>query len=177
VRLFVRSPLDAAAIMPRIVEAIHAADPDEPVTDIHSAEEEHARGYWFVGYFAAFYTAFGAFALLLAVIGVYGVVSQSVSERTREFGIRVALGASRRRLYRVILGRTLALAVVGIALGLAGARLTTHLLGAILFGANPNDPAVLAFVGSVLIVVMLAASYLPARRAARIDPVQTLRAE
>jgi ABC-type antimicrobial peptide transport system permease subunit len=117
------------------------------------------------------------FALALAVIGVYGVVAQAVSERTREFGIRAALGANRARLYRLVLGRSLLLAAIGGAIGLAGSGFATRLLGWLLFGANPNDPQMLGAAVATLGATVLVASYFPARRAARVDPVVVLRSE
>jgi len=173
----VRTTGDSAAAMAAIRAAVSAIDPDQPLTNIRSALEEHRRGYWFVGYFAVFYLTFAVFALLLAIIGVYGVVSQTVGERTREFGIRAALGADRQRLYRLVLGRSLVLAAIGGALGLAGSAFATRLLGWLLFGANPNDPRMLGAALATLILTVLVASYLPARRAARIDPVIVLRQE
>ncbi|MGE5832843.1 MAG: ABC transporter permease [Acidobacteriota bacterium] len=175
--VMVRTTGASAAAIAGIRTAVSAIDPDQPLTNIRSAVEEHRRGYWFVGYFAVFYVTFAAFALVLAVIGVYGVVSQTVGERAREFGIRAALGADRRRLYRLVLGRSLMLAAIGGALGLAGSAFGTRLLGWLLFGANPNDPRTLGAALATLVLTVLVASYLPARRAARIDPVIVLRQE
>jgi ABC-type antimicrobial peptide transport system permease subunit len=177
VEVMVRTTGDAAAAIAAIRSAVAGIDPDQPLTNVRSAEEEHRRGYWFVGYFAVFYAAFAAFALALAVIGVYGVVSQAVGERTREFGIRAALGADRARLYRIVLGRSLLLGAIGGAIGLAGSAFATRLLGWLLFGANPNDPAMLGAALATLVVTVLLASYLPARRAARVDPIIVLRSE
>ncbi len=177
VNLMIRTTGDATAAVAAIRSTLAAFDPDQPLTNVRSAVEEHRRGYWFVGYFAVFYATFAVFALALAVIGVYGVVSQGVGERTREFGIRAALGADRTRLYRLVLGRSVFLAALGGALGLAGSAFSTRLLGWLLFGANPNDPRMLAGALTTLAVTVLVASYLPARRAARIDPIIVLRSE
>ena len=177
VDIMVRTTGDATAAITAVRSAVAAIDPDQPLTNIRSAVEEHRRGYWFVGYFALFYATFAVFALALAVIGVYGVVSQAVGERTREFGIRAALGADRVRLYRLVLGRSLALAAIGAAIGLAGSAFATRLLGWLLFGANPNDPRMLASAVATLAVTVVVASYLPARRAARVEPVIVLRNE
>ena len=175
--VMVRTAGDATAVIAAIRSAVAAFDPDQPLTNIRSAEEEHQRGYWFVGYFAAFYATFAGFALALAVIGVYGVVSQAVGERTREFGIRAALGANRTRLYRLVLGRSLLLAAIGGAIGLAGSAFATRLLGGLLFGTDPNDPRMLGGAVATLAITVVVASYLPARRAARVDPVIVLRSE
>jgi predicted permease len=177
VDVWLRTTGDAAPALSQIRAAIAEIDPDQPLTDVRSAEEEHRREYWYVGYFAVFYALFAAFGLLLAVIGVYGVVAQTVGERTREFGIRAALGADRRRLYRLVLGRALLLALLGAALGVLASRLSTRFLGWLLFGADPNSPLLLTGATALLIATALAASYLPARRAARVDPLVVLKAE
>jgi putative ABC transport system permease protein len=121
--------------------------------------------------------ASGALALMLAMIGLYGVVSYMVTQRTHEIGLRVALGASRRDLLRLVVGHGLALTAAGTALGLVGARALSSLLSNQLFGVSPADPAVFASVAGVVALVALAASYGPARRAARIDPMTALRHE
>ena len=153
--VMVRTQRDAAPIVSAIRSAVAAIDPDQPLTNVRSAVEEHRRGYWFVGYFAVFYATFAVFALVLAIIGVYGVVSQTVGERTREFGIRAALGADRRRLYGLVLGRSLVLAAIGAAFGLAGSAFATRLLGWLLFGANPNDPRTLSAALATLVLWLL----------------------
>lgn len=177
VRLLWRSTRTAADVLPHVRAALAAVDPDEPLADVRTAPEDAARGYWFVGYFAAFYGAFGAFALAIAVIGVYGVTAQTVGERMREFGIRVALGADRPALYRLVLGRSLFVATIGVVIGLSGALLVTRFIGFLLFGADPQDPAVFASVSVLLAASTLLASYWPARKAARLDPATVLRSE
>jgi len=177
VDVLIRSSRDLAALLPRVTSAIAQVNPDEPLTDVRSAAAEHAREYWYVGYFAMFYIAFAAFALLLAVIGVYGVVAQTTAERTREFGIRIALGADRGRLYRLVFTQTIALAGLGVVFGLAGAAATTRLLGWLLFGSSPTDPAMLGGAAALLALTTLLASAWPARRVARLDAVRALKAE
>jgi predicted permease len=127
--------------------------------------------------FANLSTAFGAMALLLAAIGIYGVVAYSVARRTAEIGVRVALGARYANIVSLVLRRTVLLAAVGAALGTAGALLATKLVSSMLYNVKPRDPA--TFVGSaaLLILTAVAAGYLPARRAARIDPMKALRCE
>jgi predicted permease len=161
----------------RVRSALRDVDPDQPLNNVRSAEEEHRREYWYVGVFASFYATFGGLALLLGVVGAYGVASQSVSERMREFGIRAALGADRRALSALVFGSSLRLAAVGAVLGLIGAALVTRFLGFLLFGANPADPLVLAGVTVLLIATVVASTVGPARRAARVDPVATLKAD
>jgi putative ABC transport system permease protein len=120
---------------------------------------------------------FAAAGLALTLIGIYGVISYSVSQRTREIGVRVALGAPRERVLGLILGQGLRLALLGAALGLAGSLALTRVIASELFGVKPADPATL--IGAVLSMVGIAllAAYLPARRATRVDPVIALRHE
>jgi ABC-type antimicrobial peptide transport system permease subunit len=123
------------------------------------------------------FTAFAAIALALAAVGVYGVISYSVSQRTREIGVRVALGAQRVNVMGLIVGQGAVLAVAGIAIGLIGALGVTRFLRAMLFGVSPFDPLSFVAVTLVLSVIAFLASYVPARRAARVDPVEALRQE
>jgi len=121
--------------------------------------------------------SFGITALLLAAVGVYGLASYTVSQRTSEFGIRMALGAGRSSVLRLVVGRSLLLAGIGAALGLAAALVATRSLRAFLFEVGPVDPIALAGAAILLVAVALAASYLPARGATNIDPVVALRRE
>ena len=119
----------------------------------------------------------GAMALLLGVIGIYGVIAYSVSQKRREIGIRLALGAQPMELRRMFLRQGLALTGIGAAIGLGAAIFLTHLMKSLLFGISPLDPVTYAGVPFVLAAAALLASYLPARRAAAVDPVEALRAE
>ncbi|HEV7518170.1 MAG TPA: ABC transporter permease [Thermoanaerobaculia bacterium] len=119
--------------------------------------------------------AFGALALLLAALGVYGVISYSVAQRGHEIGVRMALGARREEVFRLVLGQALGLAAVGMALGISGALALTRLLAGQLYGLSPNDPATYAAVALLLAAAALVAGYLPARRATRVDPVVVLK--
>jgi ABC-type antimicrobial peptide transport system permease subunit len=121
--------------------------------------------------------AFAAIALILASVGVFGVMSYSVSGQTREFGVRLALGAGRAAVTRMVLGRGALLAGSGAALGLIGAVLLTRAMETLLYGVKPGDPLSLAVAAATLIAVALLASYLPARRAAAVDPVIALRTD
>ena len=121
--------------------------------------------------------AFGVLALLLGCVGLYGVLSYSVARRTQEFGVRLALGASPRDLTRDVFGDALRVALAGTAAGLVAAFWTAGVLEALLFEVKTFDPAVAAVSGTMLIVATLAASYLPARRAARVSPIAALKAD
>ena len=120
---------------------------------------------------------FAALALALASLGIYGVLSYIVGRRTHEIGIRLALGATRADVLRLVIGQGMALAVAGIAIGIAAAWALTQLLRGLLFGVSPHDPATFAAIAALLAAVAFVASYLPARRATQVDPVETLRAE
>jgi putative ABC transport system permease protein len=120
---------------------------------------------------------FAATALVLAAIGVYGLISYSVAQRTREIGIRVALGARPGQVVAPIVREGMTLAVIGVALGIAGAAAVTRLIASFLFGVEPNDPLTFAAVAALLLLVALLASYVPSRRALRVDPLTALRAE
>ena len=118
-----------------------------------------------------------AMAALLGSIGIYGVVSYAVGRRTREMGLRIAMGAEPRRVRRMVLGQGLALAAVGVALGVVGALGATRLMAAILFGVSPVDPLTYGSVGTGLLAIASLATWIPARRASKVDPMEALRAE
>jgi len=120
---------------------------------------------------------FAAIALILAVIGIYGVISYSVRERSRELGLRMALGAQPKQVLGLVLRQAMLLSSIGVAIGLAGSFVATPLLAGFLYGVNPHDMLTTALVSSLLMGVTFFASYVPARHATRIDPVQTLRHE
>src|SRR5262249_6851488 len=122
-------------------------------------------------------TLFSSVALMLAAVGIYGVISYAVAQRTKEFGVRMALGAQRRDVLSLVLGRGLLLAVSGMVIGVVGALLLTRSLSTLLFGVTPTDPLTFAVVSVLLGAVALLASYFPARRATQVDPMQALRYE
>jgi len=119
----------------------------------------------------------GAMALVLGLVGIHGVLCYVVTQRTREIGIRMALGAQSGQLKRVVLGHVLALVALGVTLGLGGAALLTRLMESLLFGVTALDPVTYVAVTVVLVVTGALAGYLPARRATRVDPITALRAE
>jgi putative ABC transport system permease protein len=122
-------------------------------------------------------TAFAVLALLLSAIGIYGVIAYSVAQRTHEIGVRIALGAASGAVLRLVVAEGLAMAVAGVALGLAGAAMLSRVMAGLLFGVTPRDPLTFGAGAAVLLVVAVLASYVPARRAARVEPVTALRAE
>ena len=163
----------AAAALLR--SAVRAADPQQPISRLRSIEEilgdsMAARRFntWIVGLFAAT-------ALLLAAIGTYGVMAFAVTSRTRELGVRAALGATPGDLIRMVLGQGLVLTLLASAIGLAAAVAVTRFMASMLFKVAPTDPLTFALVGSVLGLVAMAATFVPARRAMRVNPVTALR--
>jgi ABC-type antimicrobial peptide transport system permease subunit len=128
-------------------------------------------------FYAILLAAFAGIALLLAALGIYGVISYVVSQRTRELGIRIALGASQRRVVRLVVGHGLWMTVSGIVLGTVAAAWLARVIKSLLFGVATVDPVTFALVPLTLLGVALLASWLPARRAATVDPVVTMRAE
>jgi putative ABC transport system permease protein len=120
---------------------------------------------------------FASFALVLATIGIYGVMAYLVNQGTREIGIRMALGASQRNVLSLVVRQGMALAVSGVMIGLAAARLLTRLIRSLLFGVEATDPITFAAISFLLLLIALLVSYIPAQRAARVDPMVSLRSE
>ena len=160
-----------------VLAALKAIDPALPAYRVLSMDATIQRSYWQQALYSKMFTAFAAIALVLAAVGMYGVISYSVSQRTREIGVRVALGAQRTNVLRLIVGHGAVLAAAGIGIGLAGALGVTRFLRAMLFGVSPFDPVSFVAVALVLTAIVFLASYIPARRAARVDPIEALRAE
>jgi putative ABC transport system permease protein len=175
--VFYRSSTDPASLNTSVERAIHSIDPTLPVfgqrTMVELLADSTVRRkvvLWLMG-------AFAAVALLLAAIGTYGVMSVAASRRVREIGIRMALGAQRRDIVRLIVRPGLTLAVAGVAAGVLGAALLAQLMRAVLFAVAPTDAVTYAAVSLLLIAVALAACYIPARRATRQDPLIALRTD
>ena len=175
--LVARARSDPRQIARSLEAAIHRVDPEQPVSDVRTMEEVFSRSVAQPRFQVALLLVFAGLAVVLAAIGVYGVVSYSVSQRTREVGIRVALGASRVDVARLVVREGLVLAGIGVAIGLAAALALTRVLRTLLFEVAPTDPITLAAVSCLLLVVVAVATFLPARRAARVDPMTALRYE
>jgi putative ABC transport system permease protein len=173
----VRTRMPSAALVPSIRDAVARLDGSAVVFDATPLESLLARQVTTPKFYGLTATGFAAVAVLLAALGLYGVLSYSVTARTRELGIRIAIGASPRRVIVLVMRQALAAVFAGVALGLAGAFYSSRFLEALLFGVRPNDPATLAAVAGVFLGVALLAAYVPARRAARVDPIVALRAE
>ena len=156
-------------------EQIRLADPLLPVFDVSTMEELRQLSYWQYRLFGSMFSIFGVIALVLASIGVYGVLSYSVSQRVQEIGVRMALGAERRDVMRLIVGQGLKLAGIGVVGGLLGAAGITPVIRTLLYNVTPTDPVSFAGVAAFLSMVALVASYIPARRAMAVDPIVALR--
>jgi putative ABC transport system permease protein len=175
--LAVRTAADAAAFAGPLRAAVARVDPRQPVFLVTSMQALRNNSASQRRFGVVTLGAFGGLALLLAAVGIYGVVSYSVARRTQEIGIRMALGARTGDVARMVLGQGLRTTVAGIGLGLAGAFALTRGMASLLYGVTATDPAVFAGVPALLAAVELLACYLPARRAARVDPVEALRSE
>jgi macrolide transport system ATP-binding/permease protein len=177
--IIVRTSQDEQSILPALTAAIRQIDPGIAATNQGTMSERindspsaylHRSSAWLVGSFAAM-------ALLLGVVGLYGVIAYSVSQRTREIGVRMALGAQRRSVYQLILKEAGSLTALGIVIGLVCSVAAASLMRGLLFGVRSWDASTLAAVAVVLAIFALLASFFPARRAASVDPVEALRAE
>ena len=173
----VRSSLAAAEIAAAIQTETHNIDKDLPVTDIESFPEAMHASVAEPRFRTVLLGLFSAIALLLAAIGIFGVISFSVSRRTREIGVRMALGATPASIRQMVLGESAKLVLFGLAAGIPAALILTHFLSALLFGITATDPLTFIGVTLLLMLVALAAAYLPSRRAIRLDPMAALRCE
>jgi putative ABC transport system permease protein len=175
--LVVRAIGDPRALIPSLRREVAALDPDLALVGVATVDDEIADATWDYRLFSRVLAVFAAAALLLAALGLYGVVAFAVERRTREVGLRLALGSDRGGVLRLILGAGLAQVAAGLAVGLALGLLLARALRGLLFEVEPWDPAVLAAVTAVLLAAGLAATWLPARRAAAVEPATALRGE
>jgi putative ABC transport system permease protein len=173
----VRTASDPLSIAAAVTEVVHRFDANLPVTHVMTLDNLISDSVSPRRFSSVLVAIFAGLALLLATIGIYGVMSYTVSQRTQEIGLRMALGAQLGSVRRMILGQTLKLTLIGEALGLAGAFVMTRFLTGLLFGVSMYDPATFLGGAALLIVVALTASYIPARRAMRVDPIVALRYE
>jgi predicted permease len=173
----VRSGIAPESLFQDIRTAVRSINADLPVLDLDTFENQFYVNHWPERVFGALFTAFGAIALLLASIGLYGVTSYSAAQRSHEIGVRVALGATARNVMTDIASGSAKQLAIALTLGLGGAAVLTRLLSAQLVGVSPNDPATFASVAVVLTVTAMAGCILPVRRALRVSPVEALRHE
>jgi len=175
--LAVRTVGDPASLARLVRSAIHSLDKDLPVYGVETMDQQLASSTSRLRFSAVLLAVFAALALALAAIGMYGVVAYSVAARTREIGIRLALGAKREDLFKLVIGDGLLLCFAGLAIGIPSALVATRVLSSFLYDTKPGDPVAFAAVSLVLIVVAIVAAYLPARRAMKVDPMVALRYE
>ncbi|HET7619326.1 MAG TPA: FtsX-like permease family protein, partial [Vicinamibacterales bacterium] len=166
---------DPASIIPSVRSIVASIDPSLPLSQIQTMEQVVASSVGQPRLLSALTTLFGGLAGLLAMLGIYGVMAYNVRRQRREFGIRLALGADPRRLRRLVVGRGLLLAAIGVAIGAFGAWTLTGVLASMLNDVKPTDPSVFAAISAVVLVVATAATWPPARQAARVDPTMILR--
>jgi len=175
--LAVKTRGNDAGIASAVRREFAKADPELPLFDVKSMSQRLATSVRERKSAMAICAAFAALALVLSAIGIYGVLAYTVSQRTREFGIRIALGARGGTVVRMVMGQGVRLAAIGLTLGVAAAAILTRLMTKMLYEVKPTDPLVFAIVGGVLMLVAMAASLVPSMRVARIKPAAALRVE
>ena len=173
----VRSSSSASSIAAGIRQTVHSIDKDLPVTDVESFPDAVGASIAQERFRTVMMSSFSGIALILAAVGIFGVISYSASQRTHEIGIRIALGAQQRNVLLLILGQGARLALLGLGIGAAAALPLTHLMAGLLYGVSGTDPLTFGTVGIVLFGVAVTACYIPARRAMRVDPMVALRHE
>src|SRR6266550_6272575 len=175
--LMVRTLGDPQSLIPAVRNEVHSLDPNLPIFDVKTLTEHMRLALFPARVAATVLGSFGFVALTLAAIGIYGVTSYSVAQRTREIGIRMALGAQLNDVLRLIISQGVKLTAIGVGLGLAGAYLLTRAMSSLLYEVSATDTATFVTVSVLLVLVSLVASYLPARRATKVDPLVALRYE
>jgi ABC-type antimicrobial peptide transport system permease subunit len=175
--IMVRSALPAATLQPSIANAVREADPTLPIIRLRNMEDVFRDSVRRPRMLMQLFAGFAGLGLLLAALGTYGVLSYMVTQRRREIGIRMALGAERAIVLRGVIAQGLKLTCVGVVAGLAAALVLTRLMEALLFEVRPNDPATLTAVAGLIIAVAVAASLVPAFRATHVDPIVALKDE
>jgi putative ABC transport system permease protein len=176
-RIFVRGRLGDETLIAAVRSEVRALDPTLPLSEVKSMDDRVGDAMWRTRVAAWLFSAFAALALLLTAIGIFGVMSQTVAQRTPEIGVRMALGAQRNDVLSLVLGRAGVLTAIGIGAGLVVALGLTQVMTALLYETEPGDPSTFGFVAVLLALVAFAACYFPARRASRVNPIVALRYE
>jgi predicted permease len=175
--LVLRSQGDPSSLSSAIKQELRRIDPDLPMYSVRTMAERVEESLARRRFSMLLLGLFAGIALALATIGIYGVMAYLVNQGTREIGIRMALGASQREILKLVVFQGMTLAVSGVAIGLGAALVFTRLMRSLLFGINPSDPMTFGAIALLLMVVALLATYIPAKRAAHVDPIVSLRAE
>jgi len=175
--IIVRAVADPNQLIASVREQVKAIDPDQPIYNIRTLDEIRAQSVAPQRLNLTLLSLFAGIALVLAIVGIYGVMSYTVTQRTHEIGIRMAIGAQRRDVFKMVIGQGMMLALFGIALGLLGAFGLTRLMTTMLFSVEPTDPATFVGIAALLTGVALVACYVPSRRATKVDPLVALRYE
>jgi putative ABC transport system permease protein len=175
--LVVRATQDPTRLVGDIRQIVHSIDPNQPLGDVRTMESLASESVAPQRLTMLVSILFAVLALVLAMVGLYGVISYSVAQRTHEFGIRMALGAERRDILKLVVGQGSKLIFIGVGLGILGALGLTRFVSSLLFGVKPTDPPTFLAVTVMLVAVALLASYIPARRATKVDPMEALRYE
>ncbi|HWS88053.1 MAG TPA: ABC transporter permease [Pyrinomonadaceae bacterium] len=175
--LVVKTEGDPLALAPTVRKTVWEVDRDQPVSDVNTMEGVLSESLAWQRFSTLLLGVFAGVALLLAAVGIYGVMSYTVAQRTREIGIRMALGAQRWDVLKLAVGQGLRLVAIGVVIGLALALALARVMSSLLFGISATDPATLVTISLILVAVALLASYIPARRAAKVDPLIALRYE
>jgi putative ABC transport system permease protein len=175
--ILVRSNASPATLAAPLRAIVRDLDHEIPVYSVQTMEERVASSVGRQKFYATLIAIFAGVALILSAVGLYGVIAYAVSQRTHELGVRVALGATGDRITRMVVGEGLRLTAAGVVLGILGSLLAGRLVATLLFGVTTVDPVTLAGVIAVLAIVAMLASWLPARRAARIDPLIAIRGD
>jgi predicted permease len=173
----IRSPLDQNTLLAAVQREVKKLDPNLPVSNVRMMEDVVAQSLATRRFVLLLFGLFAGLALLLATVGIYGVLTASVSQRTRELGIRMALGATARDVGRLIVRQGLKLVLIGIVIGVVSALALQRVIGKLLFGISPTDPLTFTMIAFLLIGVALLACWIPARRATKVDPLTALRSE
>jgi len=173
--LLVRTTVDPLKLAPAVRQQVWAINANLPVVDVMSMEQRLAESVAPRRFQMLLFGAFAIVALVIAMVGIYGVISYAVSQRTHEIGIRMALGAQASDVLRMVVWRGMRLALIGVALGVAAALALTRVMKNLLFNVSATDPATFALITLLLVGVALIASYIPAQRATKVDPLQALR--
>jgi putative ABC transport system permease protein len=175
--LMIRTAERPDAVAAAVRREVLALDPGQPVYGVRTLPSVMSEAVATPRFRTYLLGVFAALALVLAMVGIYGVMSYAVTQRTHEFGIRMALGALGKDVLRLVVGQGMALALAGVLIGLAASFALTRVLAGLLYGVTPTDPLTFAGVSLLLVAVALLACYVPARRAARVDPMVALRYE